>query len=340
MNPQRTSSHSIWLLGIAAALIIGLAAGNISQPLVDTVSGEGAVLQAKITNLQDQIDGLTQESLQSQHELNTAEATVKQLLAQLDQTAHDKQQLEKEISNLKQSQEQTSTAEAALKEVSSRLNQTKLEKQRLEKQLLNLNQLLGNQSQEQTNADWTVVKDLRTRLNEATLDKQYLAEQVATMNVTVSDTVQKLEAKKAELAKTQDELQTEKNLNEQLRSQAASTQKALQQLQAAKTLLAELKNDVPTERSKLKEYWENIKPLAAKVDQTLGRKVDNITVNITGYMDWTESAPSKDAKPEAWGLWLLNPTREAAYYLKAVDDFQHEAYSAIMRDIEAAKNTQ
>ncbi len=328
------------MLGIVAALIIGLAAGNLSQQPADTASEEGASLQAKIANLQDQIDVLTQENLQSQHELNAAEATVKQLQTQLDQTTYDKQQLEKEILSLKKSQEQTNTAETALKEISSQLNQTKLEKQRLEKQLLNLRQLMDNQSQEQTNTNTTNVKELQIRLSEAELVKQYLEEQVAAMNATMSDTTQKLETKRAELAKTQDELQAEKNLNEKLSGQATLTQKSLQQLQADKTLLAEMKKEVPTERSKLKEYWENIKPLAVKVNQTLGAKVDNITINISGYMNWTESAPSKDAKPEAWGLWLLNPTREAAYYLKAVDDFRYEAYSVIMRDIDAAKNSQ
>ncbi len=285
------------MLGIVAALIIGLAAGNLSQQPADTASEEGASLQAKIANLQDQIDVLTQENLQSQHELNAAEATVKHLQTQLDQTTYDKQQLEKEILSLEK-------------------------------------------SQEQTNTHTTNVKELQIRLSEAELVKQYLEEQVAAMNATMSDTTQKLETKRAELAKTQDELQAEKNLNEKLSGQATLTQKSLQQLQADKTLLAEMKKEVPTERSKLKEYWENIKPLAAKVNQTLGAKVDNITINISGYMNLTESAPSKDAKPEAWGLWLLNPTREAAYYLKAVDDFRYEAYSVIMRDIDAAKNSQ
>ncbi len=339
MNPQRTPSYSIWILGIVAALIIGLAVGNTAQQSADTVSGEGAILQAKITDLQEQIDELTQENLQSKLELNEAEAKVKRLQSQLTQTIEDKQQLEKDVANLRKSQEQTSGAEAALKEISSQLNQTKLEKQRLEKQLLNIRQLLGNQNQERTNTDAVSVKELQNRLNEAELDKQYLEEQVAAMNATMSDTVQKLETKKAELAKTQDELQTEKKLNEKLRSQATLTQKSLQQLQADKALLAELKKETPTERSKLEDYWGNIRPLAAKADKTLSAKVDNITVNINGYMDWTESAPSKDAEPEAWGLWLLNPTREAAYYLKAVDDFQHEVYTIIMRDINATKNS-
>lgn len=328
------------MLGIVAALIMGLAAGNMSWEPAYTSSGGGAILQTEITNLQDQIDELTQENMQSQLELNEAETAVKHLQTQLDQTAHGKQQLEKEISNLKKSQEQTSGAGDALKEISSQLNQTKLEKQRLEKQLLNLRQLLDNQSQEQANTDATNVKELQIRLNEAEINKQYLEEQLTSLNATMSDTVQKLEMKKAELAKTQDELLAEKNLNEKLLDQATLTQKSLQQLQADKTLLAELKSETPTERSKLKDYWGNIRPLAAKVDQALGAKVDNITVNINGYMDWTESAPSKDAKPEAWGLWLLNPTREAAHYLKAVDDFLYESYSIIMRDIDAAKDSQ
>jgi chromosome segregation ATPase len=204
------------MLGIVAALIIGMTVGNIPQQYVSSSSGGGVASQTKIADLQDQIDRLTKKNMQSQHDLNAAEATVKQLQTQLNQTTADKQQLENEMSNLKQIQEKSSQGQASRKAEAE-------------------------------------LKDLQIRLNETERGKQRPEERIIAMNAILTNAVQTLEVKKAELSKTLDDLQDEKNL-EKLSRQAASTQEVLQQLQADKMRLAELEKQVPTERSELKEY--------------------------------------------------------------------------------------
>lgn len=193
---------------------------------------------------------------------------------------------------------------------------------------------------QKTNEELSTVKaaseGLRARLSDAQRDKERAEGLLATADTKLSEALRDLDAKKLELKNAQDQLQLEKVRSGSLSRQMSTLEKSLDQLKSDKLLLAELRKDVPSTRKEHRQYWNDLRNVAVKVDSSLGDRIDKILANLDSYFDWGEKAPGVNASYEAWGRWLLSSPAAAYDYSKAVNDFLNDSYFVMIRDIDAA----
>ncbi|MFQ6135196.1 MAG: hypothetical protein ACE5KU_05215 [Nitrososphaerales archaeon] len=205
----------------------------------------------------------------------------------------------------------------------------------LEADAEDLNKAL-KKSEEDLSTAKAEAEDLRARLNDALHEKNQVENLLAITNSTLTETLRELDARKAELKEAREEIQSERDRYIRLSSQISMAERSLEQLESSKILLAELRKEMPITRNETKEYWENIRSLAAKIDPSLGGKIDKILFNLDIYFDWIESAPGFNSTLEDWAIWLLTPPQGAIDYGPSIDEFLNEVYLMIIRDIDAA----
>ena len=101
-------------------------------------------------------------------------------------------------------------------------------------------------------------------------------------------------------------------------------------------LLVEMRRDIPVSREDARDYWSNIKSIAADADPALVTPIDRIILRIDNYFDWDERQPSLNVSvDDEYLAWLESYSLSgASEYSSYVEVFTKDALLAIINQLD------
>ena len=102
-------------------------------------------------------------------------------------------------------------------------------------------------------------------------------------------------------------------------------------------LLVEMRRDIPVTREDARDYWSNLKSIAADADPALVTPIDRIILRIDNYFDWDERQPSLQVSvDDEYLAWLESyGLSGASEYSAYVDVFTKDAMLAIINQLDS-----
>ena len=102
-------------------------------------------------------------------------------------------------------------------------------------------------------------------------------------------------------------------------------------------LLVEMRRDIPVTREDARDYWSNLKSIAADADPALVTPIDRIILRIDNYFDWDERQPSLQVSvDDEYLAWLESYSLSgASEYSAYVDVFTKDAMLAIINQLDS-----
>ncbi len=102
-------------------------------------------------------------------------------------------------------------------------------------------------------------------------------------------------------------------------------------------LLVEMRRDIPVTREDARDYWSNLKSIAADADPSLVTPIDRIILRIDNYFDWDERQPSLQVSvDDEYLAWLESyGLSGASEYSAYVDVFTKDAMLAIINQLDS-----